>query len=117
VSPSPSRGLPGSIRIQREDGGPVLRLSGEIDVNTVSVFETEPGRDTSLDGHVVAVDAADVTFFSSVGVGFMLRMTSETRQKGRRPIIDRPTRPVLRVLQIAGLVDLFEVRPAPDEGA
>jgi anti-anti-sigma factor len=103
-------GAPSRIWVERADGGAVLHLQGEIDTVTVQDFEADPGHDPTLDGQVVAVDGSEVTFFSSIGVRLLLRMTEKARTgSGRRPIINRPTRPLMRILELTGLQDVFEI--------
>jgi anti-sigma B factor antagonist len=104
-------GAPGRIRIAVEDGGAVLFLDGEIDAATVTAYEGAPARDATFEGRVLAVDASGVTFFSSVGISFVLRMTEETRASGRRPVVRGATRPLVRILQLTGLEDLFDFLP------
>lgn len=98
---------PGAVRLEVQDGVAVLRFEGEIDINAVNAYETAPDRPTRLEGQVLAVDAAGVTFFSASSVSFLMRMTEGPRSRAERPIILGASRALLRVLQLTGLDGLF----------
>jgi anti-anti-sigma factor len=102
----------GSVALVLEDGGAVLHLRGEIDAASVAAFDDDPDVDRSYVGRVAAIDATEVTFFSSMGVRLLLQMTEDTRAAGVRPLIRRPTRPLLRILDVLGLADRFTLDPS-----
>jgi anti-anti-sigma factor len=101
---------PGSIRVDIEEGGLVLHLSGEIDSATVDAFQASEAADpgSSRVRLVLVVDASAVTFMNSVGVGFLLRRTEATRDAGLRPLLRRPSRSALQVLRLTGTEALFD---------
>ena len=100
----------GSIRVGIEDGGLVLHLTGEVDTATVAEFEATEvaGGDSSQARLLLVIDASAVTFMNSVGVGFLLRQTEATRNAGLRPLLRRPSRAALHVLQLTGIDKLFD---------
>ena len=94
----------GWIRVDQEDGGPVLVLGGEIDAEVVAHFRR------SADGSVqaIAVDTSAVTYFGSAGVTLLLSCTKAVRERGRRPLLRAASRPCRRTLEVTGLLDAFE---------
>lgn len=95
----------GRIAVQRENGGLLLRLSGEIDAATVDAHESRAA--TSRTGWIDAVDLGEVTFLSSSAVGFLLRETDPIREQGSLPILRRVSAPARRVLTLTGVLGLF----------
>jgi anti-sigma B factor antagonist len=108
---------PGGLDLRRDGGVAVLRLTGEIDLATVhsngALDDLNVTPPTALD-----VDLSEVTFIDSSGVGMLVRLH---RLTGGDMRLRRPSLPVLRVLRICGLVDVFDIdssrgSPANDGG-
>jgi anti-anti-sigma factor len=91
---------PGSITIEFEGAERVLRLVGEIDVAVVQAFEA---AGTARPGTVDAIDAGAVTFIDAAGVGLVLRWRLESEARGRPVVLRRSSRPVDRLLALAGI--------------
>ena len=99
--------LPGGIDLVDEDGGPVLRLRGEVDARVLAAWDAaSPGR-----GSAVAVDLSGATFLDGPGLRLLLRATEATRRSGRLPELRRPSRTVRRMVEIAGMGRLFAAVP------
>ena len=100
--------LPGGIDLVEEDGGPVLRLHGEVDTLVVSAWQATappPARPP------VAVDVSAATFLDCRGLRLLVRTTEATRASGRVPELRRPSRAVRRLVQVAGAAPLFATVP------
>jgi anti-anti-sigma factor len=98
------RRLPGRIELVEEDGGPVLRLRGEVDTLVVSAWHA--GAPARRDAPV-AVDVSAATFVDCRALRLMLTETEATRRSGRMPELRRPSRTVRRMLDLAGVTPLF----------
>ena len=100
--------LPGGIDLVDEDGGPVLRLHGEVDSLVVAAYDaaSSPGRRPA-----VAVDLAAATFLDGPGLRLLVRATEATRRSGRVPELRRPSHTVRRMVEIAGVGRLFAAVP------
>jgi anti-anti-sigma factor len=103
----------GCLELQRDGVKAVLTMTGEIDLAAVHAngalddLSAEP-PDT------LEVDLSEVTFIDSSGVGMLVRLH---RVVGGGMRLRCPSVPVLRVLRICGLVDIFELdssRGSPD---
>jgi anti-anti-sigma regulatory factor len=92
--------LPGAVTLQREPGGLVLRLTGEVDAAVVARFTADPDHQPVP---VAAIDAGAVTFISSAGVALMLLWAQAPSTGGRPVLLRRSARCVDRVLQQMGL--------------
>ena len=100
--------LPGDIDLVEEDGGPVLRLRGEVDSLVVAAYDAapSPGRRPA-----VAVDLSAATFLDGPGLRLLLRATEATRRSGRLPELRRASHTVQRMIEIAGVQRLFAAVP------
>ena len=99
--------LPGGIDLVDEDGGPVLRLRGEVDELVVAAYDAaSSGRRPA-----VAVDLSAATFLDGPGLRLLLRATEATRRAGRVPELRRASPTVQRMVEIAGAGRMFTAVP------
>ena len=92
------------------DGHVVLHVSGEIDMSAKGLFlERLADVIEASDGDVV-VDLADVSFIDSTGLAVLMQAREQLETAGHKLMITRPSRPVTRVLQVAGLDALLQNR-------
>jgi anti-anti-sigma factor len=99
--------LCGAISVAEDGGAVVVRLTGEIDTAVVDAqggAATAPGR-AAPD----VVDASAVTFLDGRGVRLLVRLAEGASRAGHPLVLRRPTRPVRRVLQVAGVAPMFTV--------
>jgi anti-anti-sigma factor len=100
--------LPGGIDLVEEDGGPVLRLHGEVDSLVVAAWQASAPATTPAP---VAVDASAATFLDCRGLRLLVHATETTRRTGRVPELRRPSRTVRRMVEVAGAAPLFATVP------
>jgi anti-anti-sigma factor len=107
---------PGGLDLRRDGGVAVLRLTGEIDLAVVHSNGVLDDLDTTPP-EALDVDISEVTFIDSSGVGLLVRLH---RLTGGVMRLRSPSLPVLRVLRICGLDQLFEIESStgspPDDG-
>lgn len=98
------------FRVEQAPHGIVV--AGEIDAHTAALLREQliPGP---LDGDV-RVDVSQVTFLDSSGLRVILEAHQALQREVRRLILVAPSRPVARVLAIAGLTGHVHVEPALD---
>ena len=102
----PTSDLPGGIDLVEEDGGPVLRLRGEVDSLVVAAYDASPAPRPA-----VAVDLSAATFLDGPGLRLLFRATEGTRRSGRVPELRRASHTVQRMVEIAGMQRLFAAVP------
>lgn len=96
--------LPGSLSVDAEDGGSVLRMRGEVDAEVVDQFVAQLGRDLPV-AH--AIDAGDVSFLDSSSVALMLKFVRRAAQSDETVILRRASSRVERLLEVTGAEALF----------
>ncbi|TCO53605.1 STAS domain-containing protein [Actinocrispum wychmicini] len=91
----------------------VLRTTGEIDMSTAPLLAdelTQAITAATAPAPVVA-DLSDVTFLSSAGLAVLLDAREKCTRAGCPLRLVATGRPVLRSLEVAGLLELLDVYP------
>jgi len=91
------------------DGRPVLRVAGEIDIETSPALEEQ--LQAVLDqGHTsVLVDLGQVTFLDSTGLSALIGGLRRCQGVGGELRLVSPRANVRKVLEVTGLVETFHV--------
>ncbi|MEY9929883.1 anti-anti-sigma factor [Catenulispora sp. GP43] len=98
-------------------GRVVLIVAGDVDLAAHSRFETDVEQywDGSTD---LVLDCSQVTFLDSMGLRVLVQAVQRPSEKGRGVALAAPSTPVLRVLELAGVKDLFSLEgPISDADA
>ena len=93
-----------SIAISKQDGQTLITVEGELDVSTVDKLRGplleqvagEPG---------VRLDLSGLAFMDSSGLHLLLDATRTAQERDHRFSIVRPSRAVLKVLDLTGMRD------------
>jgi anti-anti-sigma factor len=95
----------------------VLRTTGEIDMSTAPVLadELETALVSATAPAPVVADLSEVTFLSSAGLAVLLDARERCAHEGTPLRLVATGRPVLRSLEIAGLLTLLPVYPTVTE--
>jgi anti-sigma B factor antagonist len=104
--------MSGDFDVQTEilpGGGVVLRVSGELDLASVSSMEDALAAVT---GDPTVVDLSGCTFLDSSGVRLLASSGRTTTESGRRFGIVSADPGLLRVLEITGVDTMLAVHPS-----
>lgn len=106
---------PASFSVVRTDDGIVL--GGEIDIAAVGALRAE--FDDLLAAAVpITIDLRDVSFIDSSGVEALCAARRDAERSGGSVVLRAPSAPVVRVLEVTGLDDLFRIERLPgDDGS
>lgn len=103
--------------VEISDGrlGPVVALSGEVDL--AAVEDVEERIRTGLDGEpgVLVLDLRGVDFLDSSGLRLVLSLDREQRDRGARLVVVRGGRRVARVMELTGADRQLEMVDDPAE--
>ena len=92
-----------SVRVEQNGHGPVVRLSGELDIATSPMLSECLER---LDGQAVMVDFSDVTFIDSSGLAVLV---NHHKQTGAGKLMLQGVQPALmKVFELTGLDEVFD---------
>ncbi len=95
--------------------GPVIALSGEIDLAAVDGVETAMATTVSSQPEILVLDLRNVDFLDSSGLRVVLRLDREQREAGKRLAVVRGGRRVARVLELTGAERQLEMVDDPAE--
>ena len=97
---------------ERPADGPALYLEGDIDIASEDLWRRRLNAALAAhpDNAPLVLDLGAVTFIDSRGLALLVYVYRELVDRGGRLVLARVTRRVERVLQVAALDQLFEVR-------
>jgi anti-sigma B factor antagonist len=100
-----------SAIVDRTDDAAVIRLVGELDLASAPDLQACLGdvvASTPPDV-VVIIDLDELSFCDSTGISALVRAANGARRGGRRLVLRRPRPGVRRVLEITGVISVFEI--------
>ena len=104
-----------NIRIEQgtdEAGRRVLQVIGAIDLQTRDRLG-EAGRTALTDGTgPLVLDLARVSFIDSTGIGALIELGHDAADRDRALVIRQPSSRVMRILELTGLADAWQVEAA-----
>jgi anti-sigma B factor antagonist len=100
------------LTVDRLDEGQstTLRLSGELDLSSAGQLEAVIGDVQAQGRGPLTIDLAALTFMDSTGMAVLVRAHRAGAEAGRPVILANPGRQTRRLLELAGLLELFDVR-------
>jgi anti-sigma B factor antagonist len=103
-------------RVVDDEGRPALQVVGAIDVQSRDELITAgQSQVASPSEDALVLDLSGVTFMDSTGIGALVELAREAADAHRDFIISRPSKRVIRVLELTGLLQEwaveFEVAP------
>lgn len=99
-----------SADLDAQDPG-VLKLSGELDIAVVDTFLHQAQAALAEADRVLVIDAADVSFIDSTGLGALVRLREHAHASGKDVALTHVPRQMSRILELTGLAGLFDDRP------
>lgn len=103
-----------SCTAQQVAGRVLLTVAGDVDLAAHARFEAEVEKSWPGTSDLV-IDCSGVTFLDSMGLRVLVHTRQRAAEYGHDFTLAAPSEPVLRVLELAGVADLFPVvEPIPD---
>jgi anti-sigma B factor antagonist len=90
-------------------GATVLRISGELDLATISILKDAVGAELDAGAGPVVLDLSDLTFCDSTGLGSFVAMHRHATEVGSAIALAAPRRRVADLLQISGINQVVRV--------
>jgi len=96
----------------------IVTLSGELDASTApGLRESLAELIATAPGITVVLDLHELQFIDSTGLGLLVGVQKQARDEGHKLVLGWPRRSVHRALEVAGLVDVFDIRHGREDGA
>jgi anti-sigma B factor antagonist len=102
------------ISDESRGGATVISPSGEVDIATAGQLRDRVDQVIERTEGTVVVDLTSVTFIDSTGLGVLIGARKRCVEDGRtlRVVIAEPR--ILKVFEITGLTELFDIRPTAE---
>ena len=99
------------INEQGRAGSSVISVRGEVDIATATRFREFLEASIEGDPDAVVIDLTGVTFIDSTGLGVLIgaRKRCDAAGHSLRLVVSEPR--ILKVFEITGLTELFEIHP------
>ncbi len=94
---------------------PVVTASGDLVREVLTDLEREVEPYLASQDPGLVLDLGEVTFVSSMGLGFFVRVGKSLEEQGRVLVLARLTRPVERLIRSIGLDQVFPLFRGVDE--
>ena len=112
------RYVPLTVSRLSSDGVTVLRLEGELDLAAAPQLRAELDKVTDdSDTSSLTLDLAGVSFIDSTGLQELLVALRRLRDRGGTLVLTNPRPIAIRLLEITGLVGVFDIRTADRDGS
>ena len=95
-----------SVRTVVRGGESLVTVRGDVDLATAAQFQDEVGHAVA-GGLPVAVDCSQVEFIDSMGLRALLHAMEKAEAEGVKLRLAAWSAPVARILDLAGLSDVF----------
>ncbi|HEX7899061.1 MAG TPA: STAS domain-containing protein [Planctomycetota bacterium] len=100
---------------QRPEGKAVLQVEGSVDSFTFKQFEAVFRWFSEQGIRYLVVDMPLLTYISSSGLSLLIKAKTDCAAKQGDLVLVRPQTPILNILKIMGLMDLFRVASSVEE--
>ena len=109
--------MPVAFSLDARQKGKILDVAihGELDVATTPQLCDEVERALANGVTEVLIDCRDLQFLDSTGVGALLDLLGQLRERGGVLILFGPMGPVAQTLEVTGLEREFHVVAAPEQ--
>ncbi len=97
------------------DGGVVLKLRGDLDIQTVQLARAELDVIEAEPPALLVIDLSGLSFMDSMGLGLVAAAHTLAAAQERRCVVVRPRQPVDKAFSMTGLAEVFETVRSLDE--
>jgi anti-sigma B factor antagonist len=95
-----------ALQVTHDGQGPVVRVAGELDLASAGQFRECLQE---LMGRTLTIDFTDVTFMDSTALGVLIAAQQRQEVEGGELILHGVRPAQMRVIEIAGLAEVFNV--------
>jgi anti-anti-sigma factor len=120
LAPDPGPGQAGKGKLsltvrRRPQGKAVLRCEGSVDPTTYKQFESAFRWCDKQGIHYVALDLSLLTYISSAALSLLIKVKAENEKRKGDLVLVRPQTPIVNIMRVLGLMDVFRVASSPEE--
>jgi len=116
--PGPAKAGKGKLSLtvrRRPQGKAILRAEGSIDPTTYKQFESAFRWFEKQGISFVALDLSLLTYISSAALSLLIKVKSDLEKKKGDVVLVRPQTPIVNIMRVLGLMDVFQVASSAEE--
>ena len=99
------------IKVERSGESIIFRLQGALDIATSPSLRAVLIEEVNEHKHTVVVDLSQLEFIDSTGLGALIGAQRRSLEQGGQVCLVVSEGPIMRLLQITGLIAIFGVYP------
>ena len=103
------------VEASSEDGDPLLRVSGELDLASSPALEQELDRAVAQSPTLIIIDLRELEFIDSTGLSVLIRAHQRAQEGGHRLGIVNGSRQVRRLLTLTGVAERLTIVEQPED--
>ncbi len=100
-----------SLSIQHEDRAAVVTIGGELEYGTAVRLRAALLEIAQGDARTLVLDMAGIDFLDSSGISLLIQAKKRFDSQGSGFVLRHPQSRVTRVLEVAGVAELFTIEP------
>jgi anti-anti-sigma factor len=101
-----------TLERSRDDGVPVLRLSGELDRLNADVVDAAVRELAAETTSTLVLDVRGLEFIDSAGLRTLSRAHNLLAEAGHSLVVRGPSATILRLIELVGLLDILTIEPS-----
>jgi anti-anti-sigma factor len=98
-----------ALGVEHDGQGAVVTVNGELEFGTAAILRTTLLELAQEGCERVVLDISGLEFIDSTGVSLLVQAKQRLESQGHQFVLRAPAHRVLRVLEIAGLAELFTI--------
>lgn len=98
-----------AVEVSTTDGTTIVRIRGEVDLYTAPKLRERLDEAVQGSKPEIVVDLGNLDFIDSTGLGVLVGALKQARAAGGDVSLRNPSRSTHKILEIAGLTELFTV--------
>jgi anti-sigma B factor antagonist len=92
-----------------DDNAAVVTIGGELEYGTAGALRSALLELSRRDPDVLVLDMSGVDFLDSTGISLLIQAKQRFDAQGARVVLRNPPDRITRVLEVAGVADLFTI--------
>jgi anti-sigma B factor antagonist len=106
-----------TVNTEQQGEAAVVAVAGELDMATAPRLQQEVTQLVESGRTRLVFDLSEVTFCDSTGLSVFVRARNRCEAAGGEVRLAAPQRPVLRILEVSGLVEVLRTYPTVEQAA
>jgi anti-sigma B factor antagonist len=98
-----------ALTVEHDDRGAVVRVAGDLEFGTAASLRSALIDLAQQGCDPLIVDIEGLDFIDSTGLSLLVQAKQRIEAQGQHFILRNPSARVLRVLEISGLAELFQI--------